>query len=70
MRKDDVYRPRIVDAQIARMLKAAGVVVVEGAKACGKTTTALKLASSSVRLDRDQMMRVAGLADPAVLLPG
>ncbi|MDR2975368.1 MAG: DUF4143 domain-containing protein [Propionibacteriaceae bacterium] len=70
MKKDAGYRPRIVDAQLARMLQAAGVVVVEGAKACGKTTTALKLASSSVRLDRDRAMRVAGLADPTVLLPG
>jgi len=64
------YRPRIVDAQVARLLAGAGGVVIEGPKACGKTTTALQVAASAVRLDRDATSRRAGLADPAVLLPG
>jgi len=64
------YRPRVVDEQISRLLRGAGGVVIEGAKACGKTTTALRLASSSVRLDRDRSARLAGLADPSSLLVG
>jgi len=64
------YRPRLIEAQVSRLLGAAGAVVIEGAKACGKTTTALRLAASAVRLDRDRSQRTAGLADPAVLLPG
>ena len=44
--------------------------MVEGAKACGKTTTALQMASSAVRLDRDRSARLAALADPGALLAG
>ncbi|MDR1078697.1 MAG: DUF4143 domain-containing protein [Propionibacteriaceae bacterium] len=66
----DSYRPRIVDAQVARLLSGAGGVVIEGAKACGKTTTALQVSASAVRLDRDGASRTAGSADPGWLLPG
>ena len=58
------YRPRVVDAQLRRALSGAGAVLVEGAKACGKTTTALQVAASAVRLDKDVAARTAGLADP------
>ncbi|MCL2317095.1 MAG: ATP-binding protein [Actinomycetia bacterium] len=64
------YRARVVDGQLAALLRGAGAVVVEGAKACGKTTTALQVAASHVRLDRDRNARLAGLADPAGLLAG
>jgi predicted AAA+ superfamily ATPase len=64
------YLPRIVDAEIASALQRAGVVVVEGPKACGKTTTALQIAVSSARLDRSADLRQAGLADPMAVLAG
>ncbi|MCL1801122.1 MAG: DUF4143 domain-containing protein [Promicromonosporaceae bacterium] len=64
------YLPRVVDAQVQRGLTTAGAIVIEGAKACGKTTTALQVAESSIRLDRDAAMRAAGQTDPTVLLPG
>jgi predicted AAA+ superfamily ATPase len=61
---------RVVDAQLQRALRGAGAVVLEGTKACGKTTTALQFAASSVRLDKDTALRQAGLADPTLLLAG
>jgi len=70
MPADVSYRSRVVDEQVTRLLRGAGAVVIEGAKACGKTTTALQIASSAVRLDRDRNARLAGLADPSSLLTG
>lgn len=67
---DDSYRPRIIDEQVARALRAAGAVLIEGSKACGKTTTAEQAAASVVKLDRDEPLRVAGVANPSVLLAG
>jgi len=70
MQPDSRYRSRVVDRELARLLRGAGAVVIEGAKACGKTTTALQIAASAVRLDRDRNARLAGLADPTSLLTG
>ncbi|MCL2781266.1 MAG: DUF4143 domain-containing protein [Actinomycetia bacterium] len=64
------YRPRVVDSQVRRALRGAGAVIIEGSKACGKTTTAQQVAVSAARLDRDTQLRRAGLADPNVLLDG
>ncbi|MCL2803754.1 MAG: DUF4143 domain-containing protein [Micrococcales bacterium] len=64
------YRTRVVDTQIQRALRGAGAVVVEGSKACGKTTTAEQIAASKVWLDRDTRLRTVGLADPKTLVDG
>jgi len=64
------YLPRLVDDQLARGLRSAGAVVLEGPKACGKTTTAREQAASVVRLDTSPQLRAAALADPSVLLAG
>jgi MoxR-like ATPase len=40
------YRPRIADAELRACLAAAGAVVIEGPKACGKTRLAQQLTSS------------------------
>lgn len=64
------YRPRLVDAQLARGLRAAGAVVLEGPKSCGKTTTAHRQAESSVRLDASPQLRALGAVDPRALLAG
>jgi predicted AAA+ superfamily ATPase len=45
------YRPRILDTDLARALEAAGAVVIEGPKACGKTETARQQARSEIRID-------------------
>ncbi len=45
------YKPRILDPILAEELEAMGAVLIEGAKACGKTTTAEKAASSVIYMD-------------------
>lgn len=45
------YRPRVIDDPLQEALQAAGAVVVEGPRACGKTMTALHAAGSFVFLD-------------------
>ncbi len=64
------YIPRIVDDELASRLKSARIVVLEGAKACGKTETALQIANSSVRLDSDRAARIAAATDPILVLEG
>ena len=41
------YHSRIADAVLARGLKSSGAVLIEGAKACGKTETATRIAKRS-----------------------
>ncbi len=55
------YRPRIADAELDEALAAAGAVVIEGARGCGKTATARQRAASEVLLDVDDQA-VAGRA--------
>jgi len=64
------YMPRIVDAELIRRLSAAPIVVLEGAKACGKTETALQVARSVVRLDIDSSARLAVATEPGLVLQG
>ena len=45
------YIKRIADDMLTLQLEAAGVVVVEGAKWCGKSTTAEQQAASIIRMD-------------------
>ena len=64
------YHPRIVDRELAERLQATGAVVIEGPRACGKTTTARQIAASEARLDVDEVARrMAGL-EPARVLVG
>ncbi|MDR2347189.1 MAG: hypothetical protein LBD90_00935, partial [Bifidobacteriaceae bacterium] len=58
------YIARVVDDRVEALLRAMGGVVIEGARACGKTSTGLEHARSEVRLDSDQAARLAEL-DPA-----
>lgn len=64
------YHPRIVDRELAERLEANGAVVVEGPRACGKTTTAREVAASEVRLDVDDVARRLARLDPARALTG
>ncbi len=64
------YRPRLVDPELARRLRATGAVLIEGPRGCGKTQTGLQKASSAVLLDRDPAARAAGELNPALLLEG
>ena len=65
-----MYQTRIVDTELRRRLNAAGAVVIEGPKACGKTETARQIAASEVLLDVDQQARDAIAIDPGLVLVG
>lgn len=64
------YLPRYADDELALRLRATGAVLIEGPRGCGKTQTALHVAQSAVRLDRDPAARRIGELDPSLLLPG
>lgn len=67
------YKARIVDALLERKLKGKGAVLVEGAKWCGKTTTAARMAKSVLKLGETSVLRSSRqLAEmnPALLLRG
>lgn len=64
------YRERIVDQILADRLAAAGAVVIEGPRACGKTATARRVAASEVLFDVDRRARQALDIDPALVLDG
>ena len=64
-----VYRPRVIDAGLRRALSAAGAVVIEGARASGKTMTALQAAGSYAFVDDPATQRLIEIA-PRVVLEG
>lgn len=64
------YLPRTADHELRACLAAAGAVVIEGPKACGKTRMAQQVAASSVLLDVDLAARQALAVDPALVLEG
>jgi hypothetical protein len=63
------YRPRVIDGALQRALAASGAVVVEGARAAGKTMTALNAAASYVFIDDAEVQRLLDVA-PHSLLEG
>lgn len=67
------YRPRIADKLLARKLAGKGAVLIEGAKWCGKTTTAEQLAKSVLYMSEpgqtEQNRQLAQL-NPMQLLKG
>jgi len=67
------YRPRIADRLLERKLMGKGAVLIEGAKWCGKTTTAEQQAKSILYMSEsgkmEQNIRLATL-NPKLLLKG
>jgi predicted AAA+ superfamily ATPase len=67
------YLPRIYDDVLTKRLEAKGAVLIEGAKWCGKTTTALQQAQSVLYMhDPEHKTQNLQLADirPSELLKG
>jgi len=64
-----VYRPRVIDSALQGALSAAGAVVLEGARASGKTMTALHAAASYVFIDDPAVQSLLDVA-PRSLLEG
>ena len=64
------YTPRIIDAELADSLRAAGAVLLRGPKACGKSETAKQQANSILQVDRDPQVAQLMAIDPQTLLMG
>lgn len=64
------YRPRVVDGPLQRALAISGAVVIEGARATGKTMTALNAASSYALLDDPETRQILDVAPRSVLEGG
>ena len=64
------YRPRVADGELTDRLRRAGAVVIEGAKWCGKTQTALRASASVLHVDTDPTVDALMQIDPGVLLEG
>lgn len=67
------YRPRIIDSILKEELDAMGAVLLEGAKACGKTSSAEQAANSVIYMDdsikRNQYLQMVD-TDIKVILDG
>ena len=67
------YRPRVIDRLLSRKLRGKGAVLLEGAKWCGKTSTAEQQAKSVIYMSdsvrRDQY-RLFLETDPKMILDG
>ncbi len=74
MERDDPtlgwYSPRVVDNQVQAGLAALPAVVLEGPRACGKTSTGRRHARSEVMFGSSLSARLAAQVDPAGLLAG
>lgn len=64
------YRNRILDTLLKSRLATQGAVLIEGPRACGKTTTARQFAASEVLLDVDEDARQAAEVEPSLILQG
>ena len=68
-----MYRPRIADGMLKNQLSASGMVLIQGPKWCGKTTTAEQQAGSILYMDLPRT-RASNLllaeTDPQVLFQG
>ena len=62
------YFSRFADQVLEDSLQFMGGVLLEGPRACGKTSTALQKAASSVRLDRSPELITLAELNPAALL--
>ena len=67
------YRNRVMDGILAERLESMGAILVEGAKWCGKTTTAEQIAKSVIYMNnpklRDQYLMTVQ-TNPQRLLEG
>jgi predicted AAA+ superfamily ATPase len=62
------YKDRVMDGILQQRLRSSGAVLLEGPKACGKTSTAEQVTKSQVYLDIDEAARAALEVDPALVL--
>ena len=70
VRLGDWYVPRVVDERLRAGLRASPAVVLEGPRACGKTSTGRAHAASEVMFGSDPSARLAAQVDPVEILAG
>ena len=70
MASSDAYLRRVVDRQMAAKLRSIPVVLVEGARGCGKTTTSRRFAASEALFDVDEAARAHAAHGTLPLLEG
>ncbi len=61
------YRPRVMDMALRRALTTAGAVVIEGARATGKTMTGLHASGSYAFLDDPDVQRILEVAPRSII---
>jgi len=64
------YKKRFADDTLRDRLAGAGAVLIEGAKGCGKTETAVQVAKSVARFDTDEEIKLKLEIDPKSTLSG
>jgi len=62
------YKERLLDKKIEKKLKSTGGILLKGVRFCGKTTTALHHAASSVRFDESELIREQAPLVPKIVL--
>ena len=65
-----MYQKRFTDTILKNRLRISGAVLIQGAKGCGKTETALQAAKSSVRMDVDDDIPMRMELSPRSVLEG
>ncbi|NDW12372.1 ATP-binding protein [Bacteroides sp. 214] len=71
--KTSEYKPRVIDQLLTRKLRGKGAVLVEGAKWCGKTSTAEQQANSIIYLSdpkRYEQYMLFASENPEMILDG
>ena len=64
------YKKRFADVASKNAIETFGAVVIEGAKAVGKSTSAIHIAASSVSLDSSPELAALAQTSPGVVLAG
>ena len=64
------YIDRLTDSELERKLNASGALLIRGAKACGKTQSAMQFAKSFIQLDSEPNVSIMMQTAPRLLLQG
>lgn len=63
------YHQRYIESTISRKMKSSGVLLVEGPKFCGKTTTSALFTKSEIRLNTKSAIELARI-EPRIVFEG
>ncbi len=66
----ELYWLRTVDGTVERMLRSLGGILIQGARGCGKSATALAHSKSAVRIDSSPQIAEIAQVSPNTVLEG